>query len=228
MRTRNFLKPFAATLAGGVLLCLAGHAHALTMIYTAAPSCTGTGSCTATLNDPNPFPGLSSGFTVEVDLDFPFHIELFDRQGTGDPLSEAVQLAMEVTNPEDITVILEMEFRFTDEFGQVIQDQGQDLVLTNTIGFAPLVGFTPTLNFPGDFPLDEIIFHDFIFTANVTTPNANLEFGPLTEVRFLGFDADSNVGLWPDDDIPTPGTLALMGVGLIGLGLLHRRRRRLN
>ena len=228
MGIQEFLRLFVAALAGGLFLSAAGPAHALMVPYTAAPSCDISGNCFATLNGPVPDPGTTSGFTIEIDLDFPFHIELFD----SDVATEDITFIITATNNSSNFINLDTELRFTDEFGQVIQDQGQDVVLTRTVFFSGLMtSFFGSLNFPVDFPLDQIIFHDLIFTATATNQlggaPVDLEFSPLTQVSFLRFDTTSNVGLWPHD-MPTPGTLALMGAGLIGLGLLHRRRRRLN
>ncbi|MBT5048271.1 MAG: PEP-CTERM sorting domain-containing protein [Rhodospirillaceae bacterium] len=78
-------------------------------------------------------------------------------------------------------------------------------------------------------PFDPIIFHDFHFEfdqpVNPNDPNDPLEL-PMAPFEVTIFFNDGNkgpvVGLW---GIPEPGTLAIFGLGLLGLGLIRRQKR---
>lgn len=81
-------------------------------------------------------------------------------------------------------------------------------------------------------PFDPVIFHDFHFEfdqpMNPQDPNDPLAL-PMSpfDVEIAFFDNPSSkgprVGLWRP--IPEPGALAILGLGLFGLGLIRRQKR---
>lgn len=68
---------------------------------------------------------------------------------------------------------------------------------------------------------------DLFFKEPFTPVNLPPVNGTDTLTITFGFEGDGTLIQYPTfDDIPEPGTLALFGLGLVGLGLARRRRKR--
>lgn len=113
----------------------------------------------------------------------------------------------------------------SDEFGANIQGPSQTGRTTNSDWYRYSLAFF-------FIPFDEFIFHDVHFTITLAPFELDEEFVSIESASLIlqsfGDDGFLEVGEWTSDptDIPEPATLGLFAIGLAGLGVMTRRRRR--
>lgn len=182
---------------------------------TGTAACPGTLiTCDVTLSGLSGTQALSDSdqLVLTVTLDSLQHLELFDNSG-----SEIINLHSNSTilsNTLGVPNNIAVDFDFLDMDGLVLASISSTIIMGggDTCTGCGMSGFS--------FP-SSVLFHGFIITLTPNSSGMSINLGNLQTIQFQSFGADSNVGVW---EVPEPGTLAIFGMGLLGLAAMRRRK----
>jgi hypothetical protein len=122
--------------------------------------------------------------------------------------------------PADDTLFEDFSFRGQIAVGNSLPAT-IDATWTDAQGNTGMVPFSVDVTFPSDFGRLGIISHDGETLKSVVIDLASPGFKEFKQVDF-SFASDNGGG---GGSVPEPTTIALLGVGLLGLGLVKRRSR---
>lgn len=208
MKLKRFVRAFSLT--GVALLVLAANSTATTITYN-TDATTGFGGTTLTLVNSSGAPGTLVFESVpNTDITVPSLINygFFNLSCTGCDTAPSVFGAftfdMVIT---DVGSGATGTFVGTSAGGSILANSSN-----MTINWAPVQIGPGTLNATlGDFGLTRYTNE---MVTNIVAPNSG----------FTGFKGVTTVQGFVDSEIPEPATMSLIGLGLLGLGFLHRRR----
>jgi hypothetical protein len=237
----NMFRKLVATATFATALAVAGQAGAVVIdstSYTGAGCLANTNTCSiggATLTAQGGAGATFSEATFRGQLGLGINSVVTgqerDKEIQGDPTGGAPEgVLIEFNSPQIVTEILLAHFSNPDEFSGDPQEismisangpSGTLQVLDN------LGNFTVT----GDLnPLGISLQSAFFGTWQLLNPFGSNQITSLLlqaqNTPKNGDNSDFSIALGETSDVPQPPTLGLLGIGLVGIGLAARRRRR--
>lgn len=165
----------------------------------------------------NAFTGSFAPATLDVgdtfDLWITFanreHLEVIDPNGSGD---EFFNVSILTTAPNaNVETTVDFNIEFTTVMGDLLVNPVVGQIFTSDGGFAG----RDTLNLTDTM----FTFHDFHASFTILEGSGYPQSFDNFSVRIN--DVDLQRGEWP---VPEPATIALFGLGLAGLGFVHRNK----